>query len=54
MASGQTYGGLKGKMAQAVADNVGGMTHTIKAMAGGVLPKVTYPGKIKTKRSTKR
>lgn len=54
MASGQIYGGTKGKLAQAVSDNVGGMTHKIKAMAGGVLPKVTYPGTMKTKRSGKR
>ena len=52
MASGQLYGGMNGKMAQTVAENVGGMRHDIKAMSGGVLPKVTKlqpAGKINTK-----
>ena len=51
MSSGQAYGGMKGKLAQSVDENVGGMRHDLKAMAGGVLPKVTKlqpPGKINT------
>lgn len=33
MASGKIYGGMDGKLAQSVDENVGGMTHRVKWMA---------------------
>ncbi len=50
MASGQIQGGMKAKLTESVSSQSGGMTHSLKPMAGGVLPAITRfgTGKIST------